>query len=66
MSKPATITATLYAIFDKFADPAAFTVDMARVAAQAHGLNTTSAEISFYRWRMLRGFYSRRSAPMAH
>ena len=61
MSKQ-TVTARLYALFDKVADAASITVDMARTMAVANKLNATSAEIAFYRWRMDRGFYVK-SAP---
>lgn len=68
MSKQATrttVTAKLFAMFDKAADAASFTVDMARVAAKASGLNTTSAEIAFYNWRMQRGFYKKGTPALA-
>lgn len=57
-----TVTAKLYSMFDACANAASLTVDMARTAAQAYGLNPTSAEIAFYHWRMDRGFYVK-SAP---
>lgn len=63
MSKQATakitVTAKLFSMFDACANAASLTVDMARTAATDYGLNTTSAEIAFYNWRMQRGFYKK-------
>ena len=65
MSAKSTITAKLYNLFDKAANAASLTVDMARVAASVEGLNATSAEIAFYRWRLDRGFYVKGTPAMA-
>lgn len=65
MSAKQTVTARLYALFDKVADAASITVDMARHMAVAHQLNATSAEIAFYRWRLDRGFYVKGTPAMA-
>lgn len=62
MTTKQTVTEKLYSLFDKAANAASLTVDMAREAAKANKLNATSAEIAFYRWRMDRGFYVK-SAP---
>lgn len=57
-----TVTQRLFNLFDGVADAASITVDMARTLASSNKLNTTSAEIAFYHWRMARGFYVK-SAP---
>lgn len=49
-SKTLNVTEKLFALFDLFG-AGNICVDMARVAAQAVGLNATSAEIAFYRWQ---------------
>ena len=47
------VTEKLFALFDLFG-LGALCVDMAREAAAAVGLNSTSAEIAFYRWQAAR------------
>lgn len=49
----ATVTDKLYALFDQFG-AGVLSVNMARDAAEACGLNRTSAEIAFYRWQAAR------------
>lgn len=50
-----TVTARLFELFDAVGQT--LSVNFARDLAAAHKLNTTSAEIAFYNWRMARGFY---------
>lgn len=45
-----TVTEKLYSLFDQFGVEA-LSVNLARDAAEAYGLNRTSAEIAFYRWQ---------------
>lgn len=53
LNKQATITDKLFALFDAFG-LGNLCVSMARDAAEAFGLNRTSAEIAFYRWQAAR------------